>query len=149
MLSTIERVLLLQEVEILQAVSTEFLGHIAVITEEIECSEGDTVYREGDPAEAMYVVVGGEVRLHRDDRTVMTAGPNDAFGVWALFEEEERLVTATCTKDTRLLCLTTEDFLDLLSDHSEITRAVLGAMARRLRGLAGRVSIPRERPPHE
>ncbi len=142
MLNTIEKVLLLQEVEILQSVSTEYLGHIAVITEEIEFQEGDIIYREGEHANAMYVVINGEVRLHRGDQEVLIAKPKSAFGVWALFEEEERVVTAACITDSRILCLEKNDFHDLLSDHSEITRSVLGAMAKKLRGLVGRVSLP-------
>ncbi len=142
MLNTIEKVLLLQEVEILQSVSTEYLGHIAVITEEIEFQGGDIIYREGEPANAMYVVINGEVRIHRGDREVLIAKPKSVFGVWALFEEEERVVTATCLTDSRILCLEQNDFHDLLADHSEITRSVLGGMAKKLRGLVGRVSLP-------
>jgi len=142
MLSTIEKVLLLQEVEILQSVSTEYLGYIAVITEEVEFQEGDSIYSEGEPADAMYVVIHGEVRLHRGDQEVLVAKPKSAFGVWALFDEEERVAAATCLTDSRLLCLEKDDFHDLLADHSEITRSVLSVMAKKLRGLVGRVSLP-------
>ena len=144
MLSTIEKVLLLQDVEILKSVSTEHLGHVAAITEEIEFQEGENIFIEGESASSMYVVVSGEIRLHRDEQDVMVAKPKEAFGVWALFEEEvERMVTATCLSDTRLLCLEKEDFHDLLADHSEMIRSVMSAMAKKLRGLVGRVSFPK------
>jgi CRP-like cAMP-binding protein len=143
MLSTIEKVLLLQEVEILKSVSTEHLGYVAAITEEIEFQEGDIIYSEGESASSMYVVISGEIRLHRGEQEVMIAKPKTAIGVWALFEEEEeRMVTATCLNDTKLLCLEKEDFHDLLADHSAMIRSVLSAMAKKLRGLVGRVSSP-------
>ena len=142
MLSTIEKVLLFQEVEILQSIPTEYLGRIALITEEVDFREGDIIYHEGESATSMYIVIDGEVRLHRGEQEVMIAKHKAAFGVWALFEEEERMVTATCLSDSRLLCLEKDDFHDLLADHSEITRSVLNAMAKRLRSLVGRVSLP-------
>jgi len=141
MLSIIEKVLLLQDVEILRSVSTEHLGYIAQITDEFECNEGEIIYQEGDAANAMYVVIRGEVRIHRGNQDVMTAGPKSAFGIWALFDEEERVVSATCTSSCRLLCLTKDDFHDVLADHSDITRSVLSAMAKRLRSLISRVSL--------
>jgi CRP-like cAMP-binding protein len=143
MLNTIEKVLLLQEVEIFESVTTENLGQIAVVTEVVEFGDGEVIYSEGDSATAMYVVVSGQVRLHRGDEEVMIAGPKSAFGVWALFEEEERVVTATCLADTRLLRLEKQDFYDLLADHTDITKSVLQSMSRRLRSLVGRVSHPR------
>jgi len=142
MLSIIEKVLLLQEVEILQSVSTEYLSQIAVITDEREFTEGDTIYNEGESAEAMFVVISGEVRIHRGEQEVLIAKPKSAFGIWALFEEKERVVSAICLSDTQLLCLEKDDFHDLLADHSEITRSVLSAMAKRLRSLVGRISLP-------
>ncbi len=142
MLSIIEKVLLLQEVEILQSVSTEYLSQIAVITDELEFTEGDTIYNEGESAEAMFVVINGDVRIHRGEQEVLIAKPKSAFGIWALFEEKERVVSATCLTDTQLLCLEKDDFHDLLADHSEITRSVLSAMAKRLRSLVGRISLP-------
>ncbi len=147
MLSIIEKVLLLQEVEILQSVETEYLAQIAVITGESEFQSGDMIFSEGDSAQTMYVVINGEVRLHRGEQDVMTAVPKTAFGVWALFEEEGRVVTATCKEDSLLLVLEKDDFHDLLADHSDITRSILEAMTKKLRGLIGRVSLPL-RPPN-
>jgi CRP-like cAMP-binding protein len=146
MLSTIEKVLLLQDVEILKSVSTKHLGHVAAITEEVEFQEGDIIYSEGESATSMYVVISGDIRLHRGEQEVMIAKPKTAIGVWALFEEEEeRMVTATCLGDTRLLYLEKEDFHDLLADHSAMIRSVLSTMAKKLRGLVGRVSVPRNK----
>ena len=141
MLSVIEKVLLLQEVEILQSVKTEHLSYIAQITDERDFSENEIIYHEGDNADALYVVISGEVGISRKSQKLMTAGPKSAFGIWALFDENERVVSAVCETSCHLLCLTKEDFHDVLADHSEISRSVLSAMARRLRGLIDRVAL--------
>ena len=142
MLSIIEKVLLLQEVEILQSVSTEHLSYLAQITDEIDFHKNDSIYHEGDIADALYVVISGEVIIHRNNQKLLTAGPKSAFGIWALFDEDERVVSAVCASSCRLLCLAKEDFHDVLADHSEISRSVLSAMAKRLRSLIDRVRLP-------
>lgn len=144
MLSIIDKVLLLQEVEILQSVSTEHLSYIAQITDEIDFQTSEIIYREGDAADALYVVISGEVLIQRNSQKLLTAGPKSAFGIWALFDEDERVVSAVCASSCRLIRLAKEDFHDVLADHSEITRSVLRAMATRLRGLVDRMT-PSER----
>ncbi len=139
MLTAIEKVILLQNIDIFEKVPTEQLAYLAAIAREIEFLEGDTVYREQDRAEAMYLVLEGAVRLHQSELEITVARARDAFGTWALFDEQPAVVTATALEDTRLLRVEREDFIDLLADHVQITQGVLKTMAGRLRGLASRV----------
>ena len=141
MLSTIEKVILLQDVEILESVSTDFLGLIALITEDVSFGAGEHIYDKNDLSDAMYVVVNGKVRLHIGSVEVMTALPKNAFGVWALFDENERMVSATSIEDSHLLCLNKERFHILLAENAEVSRSVIAALAKRLRNLAQRVSL--------
>ncbi|MBI4550689.1 MAG: cyclic nucleotide-binding domain-containing protein [Candidatus Latescibacteria bacterium] len=141
MLTTIEKVMFLQNVEVFGEVSTEHLAYLAAIAEEVSVVSGTTIYREQDASDAMYLVVDGRVRLHREGMEVAVAGPKEALGVWALFDDEPRVVTALAIEDTRLLRIDKEDFIDLLSDHVEIIRGVLMTLVKRLRGLAGRVGV--------
>jgi len=139
MLTVIEKVIFLQNVDVFSEVSTEQLACLAVISEEVSFATGGTIYREHDPSDAMYLVLEGRVRLHRQSLEVTVAGPGDAFGTWALFDDEPRVVTATPLEETRLLRVGKEDFIDLLADNVQITQGVLKALARRLHGLIGRV----------
>jgi CRP-like cAMP-binding protein len=139
MLTVIEKVLLLQGVDVFSEVSTEQLAHLAAISEEVEHPAGASIYRAADPSDAMYIVLVGEVRLHRDQAAVTTAAVGAAFGTWALFDDEVRVTSATTTQDSRLLRIHKEDFIELLADNVEITQGVLKAVVRRLRGLVERV----------
>ncbi len=139
MLTVIEKVMVLQNVDDFSEVSTEHLAYLAMISEEVSFPKGKSVYREADPSDAMYLVLEGQVRLHRSDLEVAVAGPNAAFGTWALFDDEPRVTSATTLEETRLLQIVKEDFIDLLADHVQITQGVLKAMVKRLRGLVGRV----------
>lgn len=141
MLTTVEKVMLLREVDIFSQVSTEQLAYLAAILEENLCAAGAPLYQQQDPADAMYLVASGGVRLHREQLEITVAGPGEAFGTWALFDEEPRLSAATAAEDSLLLRLDKEDFIDLLADNVEITQGVLKALVTRVRGLIGQVGV--------
>jgi len=141
MLNTIEKVLLLQEVDIFESIATEQLSKIALITKIVEYRKGDVIYHLNDATTGMYVVIEGQVQLHQKNEKITTAKAKTAFGVWALFDEEKRAMTATCEEDTQLLWLRKQDFYDLLTDYSEITQNILKTMAHRLRSIADRVKL--------
>lgn len=140
MLTVIEKVMALQDVDVFSEVSTEQLSHLAVIAEEVTFSEGDVIFRETDPSDSMYLVLEGAVRLHRGEMDVTVARENDVFGTWALFDDDPRVVTATTLQTAHVLRIEKEDFIDLLADHVQITQGVLKGMVQRLRSLVGRVS---------
>lgn len=135
MLTTVEKVIFLQEIDIFEYTVTEDLAHIAAITEEIELRPDHVIFKEGDFPDAMYMVLEGKVRLSRNDQVVMDATHKDVFGTWALFDDELRVVTAITQEESRLLKIEKEDFVDLLADHVQITQGILKAMAMRLRNL--------------
>jgi CRP-like cAMP-binding protein len=139
MLTVVEKVIFLQNVDVFSEVSTENLALVATIGHEVEYSAGERIYEELAPSDAMYVVIEGEVRLHRGDVNVTRAVETEAFGTWSLFDDEHRVTSATAVRRTVLLCVSKDDFIELLADNVEITQGVLKAVVRRLRSLLGRV----------
>jgi HEAT repeat protein len=140
MFTVIEKVILLQSVDVFSDISTEQLAYLAAISEEVSYLKGETIYETGEASDSLYLVVEGRVRLHRDGDDILQAGRNDVFGTWALFDEEPRVATATVVEPTRLLRIDRDDFLELLSDHTEITQGLFKHIVGRLRGLIGRVA---------
>jgi len=143
--TVIEKVILLQDVDVFAEVPTENLAVLAAIADEISLLDGDTLYRQDDPADALYLVLDGRVALRRGERTISEAGPGEAFGTWALFDEEPRLVSAAVVADATLLRIDRDDFVDLMADHVQIAQGVIKAVARRLRGLAAHESTDDKR----
>lgn len=139
-LTTIEKVIRLQNVEQFAEVPTDELANLALISEEVTLPGGQDIYREEEMSDAMYLVLEGRVRLHRNDLDVTVAEPGDVFGAWALFDDEPQVATATPLEDARVIRIFKEDFIDLLADHVQITQGILKGMVKRLRGLLGRVS---------
>ena len=140
MLTTVEKVLFLQDIDIFEYTSTEDLSHIAAITEEIEYDPETVIFKEGELSDSLYLVIAGRVRFTRGSDEVMVAGEKDVFGTWALFDDEPRVATATTLEATRVLRIDKEDFIDLLADYVAITQSVLKTMVKRLRNLMTRVT---------
>lgn len=133
-MNLIEKVFLLQQVDLLSDARAEHLALLASVAEEISVAGGTVLIRQDEPTEAMYVVIRGAVELRRADE-VLTARDGTAFGTWALIDESPSLVEARAVEPSELLRLTREDFYDLLADHAELARGLLRGLARRLRNL--------------
>jgi len=141
MLTIVEKVLLLQEVDVFEEITTEDLAHIAAITEEVNFVKDAEIYKEGDVADSMYMVIDGQIRLFQGNVQIMVAKSKDVFGTWALFDDEPRVTSATALEDSMLLRIDREEFYDLLADHSKITQSVLKTLSKRLRGLLTKVRV--------
>ncbi len=139
MLTIVEKVIFLQDVEEFEYAKTEDLAHIATITDEVTFKPAAIIYREGEVSDSMYMVIEGSVRLDRSGEEVLTAKHKDVFGTWALFDDAPRMLTATALEETRLLRIEREDFYDILADHMKITEGILKSITKRWRALAGRV----------
>ena len=81
------------------------------------------------------------LRRARETAELLVAGRNEAFGTWALFDEQPRVATATAVVDSKLLRIRREDFVELLADDVQVTQGVLKTLATRLRKLADQVGV--------
>ena len=140
MLSPIEKVLVLQKVDVFSEVPTAQLAALAGIAREVSVMADEDIYREHDSPDALYLVLEGSVKLHQGERLITMAGRLTPFGTWALFDEEPRVMTATAAEDSRLMRIDRDEFIDLLSDEVRIAQGIIKTVAGRLRELADRVS---------
>jgi len=133
--TVVEKVLLLQNVDLLAAARTEDLAVLASIADEVLYPEGATVFEEGQPADGLYVVIRGELVLTRASQEVDRVGEKAALGAWDLIEGGPRVVGSNAAEETLLLRVDRQDFYDLLLDYPELGQSMLKAMVRRFRRL--------------
>jgi AAA family ATP:ADP antiporter len=131
-MDTIEKVFLLQNVDLLREARSAHLAILASIAEELDVPAGTRVLREGEPTDALYVVVKGAVELRGMGGTLL-AGDGQAFGTWALIDQSPSVVEAKTRDPSRLLRITRDDFHDLVADHPELAIGMLQGLARRMR----------------
>ncbi|MBI3665899.1 MAG: cyclic nucleotide-binding domain-containing protein [Acidobacteria bacterium] len=141
-LSTLDKAIRLQKVELFSNVETDVLALAASIAAQIHFPAGTVLFKENGSSDALYVLLEGKVQLTRGNREISTMGPGETLGKWALFDDQPSMATATCAEDTWLLKIEREDFFDLLADHAEMTQKMFTALVKRMRteltrGLSG------------
>jgi len=134
-LTPVERVLILKGADLLKEVGPRHLLDLAEVAREIELSKGETLYGEDDPADALYMVVEGRVRLSTGERTTSEVGPGEAFGTWALVDDSRRGHRAECIEDGLALMLQRDDFYDRAAGDLTLLQEVLRVLAKRLRSI--------------
>lgn len=132
----------LREIGLFGALSDEVLAHLAAHLSLVTPATGDFVFREGDDANDMYVVLRGEMEvLKRSKRSiearVALLGPGDWFGEMSIVDVQPRSATVRALAPSRLLRITASD-LDALYRHdmksySLIVLNLARELSRRLR----------------
>lgn len=135
MLTAVERVLILKGADLLREVGPRHLLRLAEVAREMEVTTGDTIYRESDAADALYMVVEGRVRLSAGERVLSEVGAGEAFGTWALVDDSERGQRAECIEDGVVLALHRDEFYDVAAVDLTLLQQMVRALARRLRAL--------------
>lgn len=93
-----------------------------------------TVVRRDEPADAMYILLTGEVEVDAPGG-VFTLSEGDYFGEIALLQQSKRTATVTTLTDCHLLVLSSSDFDRLLRDHPELRASLDAVMGERLHAL--------------
>ncbi len=129
MLTTIEKVLFLKEVEIFRELSAEALHLISDLILEKDFNSGEVIFQEGAPSNTLYLLWSGSIQLTSLGKPVMVLKEKDHLGTWSVLAEQPTLVTATALEDSLLLKINRDAFFELLSDYSEINQSLVKGMA--------------------
>ena len=110
---------LLQSSVLFKCSSKEELELILGLFQERQIKRNATIFMENMPAEALYIVKNGSVRItmmagEGEEMGLLLLGPGEFFGELALVQESKRLVTARAETPVDLLVLTRKDFQALL-----------------------------------
>lgn len=110
---------------------------------------GEVLMEEGEPANSMYAVVSGRVRLfvkgrNGDPESLGEIGRAETVGEFDLIGAGARLTTARAVRETEVVSVSREAFLQLLERHPDMRSRLLSALAGRLRTV-----IRRDIPPPE
>jgi sulfonate transport system permease protein len=127
-----EVVPILQRTTPFQSVPDEMLSRVAKLTRWAVYKPGEVIYRQGDPAEDLYIIVSGRVEhvlgLGSGARTLnQVMKPGDVFGWAALLQNEPgRLALATCIEKAQVIRIAGTDLMQVLQSDPEIGNRVLG-----------------------
>ncbi|MGD8984603.1 MAG: Npt1/Npt2 family nucleotide transporter [Desulfobacteraceae bacterium] len=135
-----DKILRLRGIQIFEGLSVSELAAIASVTEEVVHPLGTVVITEGETGETMYMIIAGEVSVHKSqeggtqielDRIL--AG--DYFGEMALFEDVVRSATIRTEEETRLLVLHKQEFTEIVREYPKIALHICRILSQRIRVL--------------
>ena len=81
----IDRVFVLEGVQLFHGLSVDDLAAVAGITTEGHAAPREIIYREGDPGDSMYIIASGEVHLLRGADPLLDLYAGDSFGHCLLY----------------------------------------------------------------
>jgi CRP-like cAMP-binding protein len=132
---------LLAATEFFSGASPEVLRTIAGAGHERSLIRGDVLFRESDPADALYVVIRGRLAIAIanpiDNRetvvSLMEAG--DLFGEMAMLDDGPRSAMARALEPSTVLSIPYDAVLDLFRKQPDLLWGVTRLLAQRLRAM--------------
>jgi len=105
---------------------------------------GEVIFHIGDPGDALFVIVSGQVKISLPSDTgeeaiLATLGPGDVFGELALLDGAPRSASATSMGPTETVVLPRDRFRELIATEAAVRDALLAAVAGELRRLTTHV----------
>lgn len=128
---------LLHKTALFMGSSKEEIELILGLFQERRIKPNSTIFTENMPAEALYIVKSGTVRItmmagEGEEQGLLLLGPGEFFGELALVQESNRLVTARAEAPVELLILTRKDFHVLIELEPRTAARVLVIVAKLL-----------------
>ena len=131
-----DRIKLLSEVDVLEALGTEEMNWLAHRILERDFRSGDIVYVPGDTSEVVFLLLTGRIRLYGtawdQELTFEVIQGGSMFGITALMEQPEAEY-AQALEPSRVGLLSLQDFWRLVGQTPEVNARVMGVLGERLR----------------
>lgn len=110
-----------------------FLGLFKSEENVVTVKAGDDLFRKGDPAKAMYVVLSGELRVGDGNKIFEELAPGGLVGEMALIDHATRAATVTALTDSTLAEIDEKRFLFLTQQTPSFALNVMRVLSQRLR----------------
>ncbi len=135
----------LKSMSLCRALSPAELDAIAAIVDTQDIAAGKELFREGEPGDALYMVVSGEIDIVKrgpsGERSLARLGPGSVLGEMSLITTEARSATGRATMDTRVLRVPAQRFRARIEGGSaaalKVTAAIAEVLAHRLATMNG------------
>ncbi len=115
----------LKGMQMFRYLSYKELVRVMNITDTRELAADETIFCEGDPGDAMYVVLSGSVRLQSGAVPVAELGKGQHFGEMSLVDRSVRSLSATAIEKCRLLTVRRKDFYEIIKQEPPLSVKLL------------------------
>jgi CRP/FNR family transcriptional regulator, cyclic AMP receptor protein len=129
---TIEKALLLNEVDFFSGLPGDLLSEMATAAEEMDVPEGQTVTAKGEHSSTMYIVAAGRVRVHEGEKVIREIAERRSFGTRCALDPRERSSSVTAVEDSLLLKIEHEVLFEFIAESPELAKRIIGSLCRRI-----------------
>lgn len=110
----------------------------------ISLQRGETLFTQGEPAQALYLILEGQMKLTRlnalgDEAVVHVFGQGETFAEPAMFMAGRYPVSAAAISPARVLGIAAGPFRALVTERPEAAFAMMAAMSRHLKALVAQI----------
>lgn len=140
MLTSVQRLLLIQKVPIFRELRDDFLVRLAATMEELSFPAKHTIVKQGDEGRSLYVLASGKVRVHIGDREIIKLTKEDCFGEMAVLDAEPRSASVTTLEPCDCLMLTQQQLYEAIDETPGIAVNIIRLLSRRIRELNQQVN---------
>lgn len=113
------------------------LVRIMNITDVRSYTDEELIIKEGSEGDELFIVLDGDVRLHKDDAFITKLSKGDHFGEMALVDRAPRSASATADGQVRVLTIRRPHFYEIIRNESKLSTKLLWSfvqvLTRRLR----------------
>lgn len=125
--------LVLEGIPLFADFSKRHLNRLAAETDELAFGPGESVVKEGDLGETLFVVLEGEGKVVRGGRKVGAVLPGDFFGELSTIDGGPRSASVIAVTQLRVLRLFRRTLTSLIEDEPQVTMKLLDGIVRRVR----------------
>ncbi len=131
-----EDVELLRNIPLFAKIEPSKLKLLAFTSQRLTFNPGDSLFKQGDDGDALYVIMEGEADVLVDTPggqiTVATMGKNDFVGDIAVLCDVPRTATVTATSKLTTMRITKDLFFQLVCQFPQIAIEIMRELAHRL-----------------
>lgn len=140
MLTSVQRLLLIQKVPIFRELRDDFLVRLSATMEELSFPAKHTIVKQGDEGRSLYVLATGKVRVHIGEREIIKLKKEDCFGEMAVLDAEPRSASVTTLEPCNCLMLTQQQLYEAIDETPGIAVNIIRLLSRRIRELNQQVN---------
>jgi len=123
----------LKGVGILGALSQSQLRTLAKWAEVVDFDAGETVVKQGDKGDGLYLILEGAAEVRRGSQTLARLGSGQFFGEMSLFDNLPRSADVVAARASKMAVLQKWEFWGFAASQPGVLLSILEEMSHRLR----------------
>jgi len=136
--------MLARQAEFLRALPEEALRLLLAASRVVSLAPGQAIFEDGDRGDSMFVVLTGELAVHKRGRQIAVGGPGEYFGEMAVIEGRRRSAGLRALTASTVLEIPGDTFRTQVAANPAPLLAMLKTMAGRSRNDLGALAASNE-----